>query len=317
MRLVPSLLTASVVVSLYGCAVPSTKYTLYDQNAERVSIDSTADTYMLAKSQLTISKKISEEDGNATDAIEVALRKIEDTRLSLGITPWNRWYGVKTRIALTKVDNTQLVQTVTVEVEDKRKEFIQSAFTLLGTIAKLPISEKAEGEAKPVFKAFPAVIDASEAIRECRRNKCEKTILNASEWGVQATISVAPVPPDAVDVKHLNDPGFLQSAKGVFFASACRQATIRVSKIENSDVDFVQHFSLADPNFVQIIALPANGSITAHAECGYSVVAQDVELQEDTDVANTFFVEYYKIQDALHKKRKESDSESEYENGDE
>lgn len=297
---------------LYGCAVPSTKYTLYSQGGERERINKTADTYMLAKSQLTISKKTVDADGEETNTIEVLLRKIEDPTYSFGITPWNRWYGVKTQIALTKVENTQLAQSVSVAVEDKRTEFIESAFKLLGTIAQIPISQKGEGEEKSKLKNFPAVVDASQLIKNCQRTACDKELLNASEWGVNASISVAEVPPDAIDIKKISAPGFLLEASGVFFASACRQATIRISGIENSESDLVQHFALADPNYVQAIGLPNSGTITAHSECGYSVVPQNVELKSDTDVANKFFEELFKFRKAY----RERDEDSEYAEGD-
>jgi hypothetical protein len=306
MRLLPWLSFTFTVAALYGCAVPSTKYTLYSQGGEREKISKTADTYMLAKTQLTISRRNNDAGGEETSAIEVLLRKIEDPNYSFGITPWNRWYGVKTQIALTKVENTQLVQSLSVSVEDKRTEFIESAFKLLGTIAQIPISQKGEAEEKSKLKKFPAVVDASQIIKSCQRTACERELLKTSEWGVSASISVAEVPPDAIDIKHVSAPGFLLEASGVFFASACRQATIRISGIENSESDLVQHFSLADPNYVQAIALPNSGTITAHSECGYSVVPQNVELKPDTDVADKFFEELFKFRKAYRERDENS-----------
>jgi hypothetical protein len=310
MKFTKTLLLIPCTVGLACCAVPSVKYTVFRAESPRTDISEYADTYMLGKTQLTLEFKPSKSpDGEDMRDLDVSLRRIEDPSYSFGMSPWNRWYGVTTRVSLVKIDNTQIVQSVTVAVEDKRKEFIESSFKLLGTIAQLTVAAAAPGET-PV-KSPPIVVDTSSELKrsKCGRAACSPIPVVPSNWGANATLEVGAVPPDAIDVNTVVTASFLDRANKVFFSSACRQATLTVRDIKSSDATLVKHFSLADPRFVQIIALPTKGQITAHTECGYSVLPENVVLESNTDVAETFFSNFFKYREAFLKKRHADDND--------
>jgi hypothetical protein len=291
-----------VVTLVTGCATPNVKYGVFTQDSPRTDPAPYADTYMLAKTVLTVSREQSA-DGQE-ESHKVTLRRIEDSTRSFGITPWNRM-GVTTRLSLAKIDNTQLVQSVTVSVEDKRVEYIGEAFKLLSTITGVA---PAAAPSTSKINRFPLVIDTYQLMgyHSCDRNTCTIKVLDTNRDPLDATLIVSPTPPDAIDVGAAVEK--LNSAGGVFFSSACRQATLRVSIPGNDDL--VSNFSLADPRYVQVVALPAKGVITAHSECGYSVVPEEVKLQSNLTVADSFFTELLKFKKAYEDSNKPKDDDS-------
>ncbi|NWB25553.1 hypothetical protein [Pseudomonas gingeri] len=324
---------------LIGCAIPSVKYEIFKEGGERKDIADISDTYMLAKTQLMIMATPVGTGADRSVVVSVALRKIEDPTRSFGITPWDRWYGVKTRVSMLKFDNTPLVKTISVAVEDKRKEFVVSAFKLLGTVAKLSVGVAAQAAPGSVitkntdvdrsFLRLPVVIDTLSELGDlkcgkkdsagvCSRNSSlEGEVLASERYGFSARLSVDKVPPDAIKVEELDSVKLLRDARGVFFSSACRQASLRVSNYPGTAADVILNFSLADPRYVQMVALPTKGTISAHSECGYSVVAEDVVLQSDVDVAESTVSEYIKLKAQLEAQRAAKEKESSvYESGD-
>lgn len=294
----------AAAIAVTGCATPNVRYGSFTQDAPRSSLNPHADTYMLSKTMLSVSRKPIGEDG-LQESFDVTLRRIEDPARSFAITPWNR-YGVTTRVSLAKVDNTQLVQSVAVSVEDKRKEYIGQAFKLLGTLSGIAPQGAPAADVAP---RFPAEIDTLDWLTKsnCLRRSCPKMqVLDAATNGAGATLLVSDVPPDAMDVNAV--VGDLSKAGGVFIVASCRQATLRVVPA-GSDDDLVTHFSLADPRYVQLIGLPAKGQIVAHSECGYSVVPENVELQSDLDVADSFFEELFKFKKAYDEAQDDDSAE--------
>ncbi len=289
-----------LVALIAGCATPKVKYGAFTQDKPRTDLASHADTYMLAKTLLTVSREESEDGAKETH--RVALRVVEDPAISFGITPWNRM-GVTTRVSLTKVANTQLVQSATISVEDKRIEFIGEAFKLLSTVTGVAVGAAPGAGVQP----FPLNIDTLGLMNagKCLRRKCTIKALQTATAPLNADLTVSEVPPDAIEVATVL--GDLSAGGGVFFASACRQASLRVA-IPGQD-DLVSNFSLADPRYVQIVALPIKGQIVAHSECGYSVVPEEVTLQSDLKVADSFFDELLKFKKAYDESNSVDDKE--------
>ena len=295
---------ATLLTLLAGCATPRVKYGTFTQADQRQDLSSFSDTYMLQKTMLSVTRTSTKKEGEQEEAAyHVALRRIEDPTRSFGVSSWNR-YGVTTNIALAKIDNTQLVQTVTVSVDDHRKEFIGQAFKLLGTLTGIGVGAAA-AERTDVPKPFPFELDTFAWLSspDCKREaSCTSQVMTSDGHGINAWLTVAPVPPDALSADSASKD--LNGATGIFVTAACRQATFRLSDPAAED-DMVVNFSMADPRFVQVIGLPTKGQIVAHSECGYSVTREDVELQSDLDVANTFFEELQKYMDAKKKAKKE------------
>jgi hypothetical protein len=214
--------------------------------------------------------------------------------VSFAFTPTRR-YGVNTNVVLTKTPNTQLIEKVTVELEDKRKEFIAQAFKVLGSVTQLVSrAPNANANRMPIAFDLSAAVAADSACS--RGNKCSITLSGPSD-PVTVSVVVDEVPPDAVPVESvLRSP---ELVNGSLIVSACRQARMRVVLLGPQDM--VTSFSMADPRFVQLVAMPKKGTITAHSECGYSVVSDKVEEVTDLQVADSFLTELKKFLDSTKK----------------
>lgn len=282
-----------------GCAAPKVKYREFTQQNLRTDISSYSDTYMLAKTAIDVT--LSEDFETGDETFEVHLRRVEDSGRSFGMSPWSR-YGVVTHVSIVKIDNTQLVQSASVSVEDNRIEYVAKAFKVVSSLSGLGLFGAAEeGGADSTRAIFPVSIDTQELLKSdksCLRGACTLDTSESSH-GINATLDVGEVPPDAIEVTELG--AFLDSPQGVLFASACRQAKLEI-EINNSRSNLVSNFSLADPRFVQVIRLPYKGTITAHSECGYSVVSEEVELVSDLDVADSVLSELKKLNEQLEEK---------------
>lgn len=287
-----SLALISLVLS--GCATPSVDYKVFTKSNPRESLESlSADSYMLSRSVVTITKVEEGEDGDK-ERYTTVLRRVEHPDVSFAFSPTRR-YGVNTNVVLTKTPNTQLIEKVTVELEDRRKEFIAEAFKVLGSVTQL-----VSRAPNPNANRMPMAFDLSAAVAAdstCSRgNKCNIKLSGSSD-PVIVSVMVDEVPPDAVSVESvLRSP---ELVNGSLIVSACRQARMRVVLLGPQDM--VTSFSMADPRFVQLVAMPKKGTITAHSECGYSVVPDKVEEVTDLQVADSFLTELKKFLDSTKK----------------
>src|SRR5690606_8163516 len=116
--------------------------------------------------------------------------------------------------------------------------------------------------------------------------------------GILAVLDVGAVPPDAIDREVFLSS--LANASEVLAFSACREATITVV-VPEGQRSATARFSLADPRYLQLVKLPMKGSITAHSECGYSVVPEDVQVASSVDIAQAALDELTKLKEAYDK----------------
>lgn len=325
MRNIKLLALSTLVIAISSCAVPSVKYAAYTQSKQRQDLSTYTDSYMLAKTQLTFNvtqesmqkpvpsqqsvagnkKEESQDEDSSLEmdpaySVTVALRSIDDPTQAFAITPWNRWYGVKTRVSLEKFENTQIIKSAKISVEDKRIEYATAIFKVLGTVAKLAITPGAPG-APPKF-----VVDTLSNMRaqSCERKACSVSLITSASPGFDALMNISEVPPDAISTIEAIDDENLKKASGVLFASTCRQATLVVRNISDpTQPDMIRHISVADPRYVQVIGLPDKGQIVAHSECGYSVLPADVEMQSDFDVAEKYVSELDKFRKLVRQLR--------------
>lgn len=283
--------------ALVGCATPRIEYGIFSKDRPRDGVEGFSDTYMLQKTNLLIELAPTGSKSGATYSITL-IRKADPT-YALAIKPYNR-YGVNTHIALTKIDNTQLVQTATISLEDKRTEFISKASKLLVTAISVASVAGASMMNQPTVR-LPQEIDTLDLLQNanCQRfgTNCQLiSALNEVQHGINAKLVVGPVPPDAMDREQFIEA--LSSARSVLAFSACREAELTVTI---RDVKQIVRFSLADPRYVELVALPLKGSITSHSECGYSVVPENTVVSSSLDIAQSALDELIKLKAAYDK----------------
>ncbi|WP_263264242.1 hypothetical protein [Pseudomonas sp. RIT-PI-S] len=76
-----------------------------------------------------------------------------------------------------------------------------------------------------------------------------------------------PVPADAIQTRQLD----LQRTGNLYFYSACRTATLTFLNAPLAQQRFT--VTVADPNFVQTVAIGADRTIASHSSCGVDVLA--------------------------------------------
>ncbi|MCR6625758.1 MAG: hypothetical protein NVV67_05705 [Pseudoxanthomonas sp.] len=279
---------------LGGCATPSVDYQVFTKSKPRESLESlSADSYMLSRSVVTITR-VEEGESGDKERFTTVLKRLEHPDVSFAFSPTKK-YGVSTNVVLTKTPNTQLIEKVTVELEDKRKEFIAEAFKVLGSVTQLvSAAPQANANRMPMTFDLSAAVAADPA---CSRSSKCLIKLSGSSDPVSVSVAVDELPPDAVSVESvLSSP---ELVNGSLIVSACRQVRMRVALLGPQDM--VTSFSLADPRFVQLVAMPKKGTINAHSECGYSVVSDKVEEVTNLQVADSFLTELKKFLDSTKK----------------
>lgn len=265
------------VALLAGCAVPSARYNVYSAESRRSAVKADEDVYALTKTLLKISEGSIDEEGNRTFNVEVV--RAESPDVMFGVTPKRRWHGVVTTLSIAKVENTSLVESITSEVKDGRVAFVKSAAKLLGVATGVPEDAALGGTAPEA----PRIHDLQDRLAATSA----ETIAEIS-LGEGLELTVLPVPYDALPIRELN----VQDFSRMFIYSACRQATLRVTADDNVSI---MQFAVADPRYVQMVAFPRKGKITAHSECGVSVAPENVELTSDIDVLTAALEELKKL----------------------
>jgi hypothetical protein len=232
---------------------------------------------------LSVKEGALDADGNRTVELEV-IRANSSSRI-YSLTPVRSWYGVRTNVSIVKVENTNLVQSITTEVEDKRLEFVKSAAKLVGTAIGVS-PDAAEGGVSP---DMPKIHDLGDLLANASPSDPEKKVEISSLRGIKLT--VWPVSSDALDPEK-QEPSDLQR---LFVFSACRQAEAEVTVDGKKQL---LRFAVADPRRIQTVALPRKGQIVAHSECGVSVVPEKVELTSDLDVLEAVISEIRSLKKA-------------------
>jgi len=298
---------AAASIILLGCAVPTVKYTRFDNSHTRKSPDDVADTYVLSKTMLHF---VAAED----QTLKLTAIPSESRDVILGITPISK-FGVTTSVTLTKAKDSDLVAAVSSSVEDKRSEYVKSVGSLLGSIVTLgAASSKGESNVESACEVGSClirsgneiIVDTYELIKQnstagTDSRQASNYILKEAVGGViikLGSISVGAVPPDAL----LLDDDVIEKASHVFLYSACRPASIDVVDSNNKAAHL--SFRLADPRYVEMVAFPTKGKLTAQDSCGVSVTSETPSTESNVDVAKSVVDQLKDLADQLKKQKK-------------
>jgi hypothetical protein len=203
-------------------------------------------------------------------------------------------FGVTTKLKVTYADNTRLITSVGVEVEDNRVK-------LIGQIASAVIA------AAPFFLAgppvscdtcpnnLPFVIDPQEYMdskKEWRETPSDP------QW--EYSLAIDPAPTDAVDA----DTFFRDRAKqtNVFPYSACHDAVLRLRKKMAPDKPQSFGMKLALRDKVMTIALPDKGKVDMHTQCGANVTSEKSDTSSTWSLIGEVIKQSVAIKKAYEKK---------------
>lgn len=273
-------LWGGLVVALCGCAAnPTVRYQSLTEGQSLQQISPRLiDTYYLQKNQILLEWKNTAAQGKPpVNELVVTNTRLEDQAhrmlLLRGDQPWTR-----TTINLVKVENSDLIASAGVEVADRRAELLQSAGTVLKTLAPLGFGV-AGGAPQPLpqscqaFPQAPCLLVPSDdlAIEPQSGSVGDPKGLRLS-WGA--------VPPTAVRRDTLLASLNGQRLNGLYYA-ACREFSVTFYQpaaiVNGTSVPAALSTwrgKFADPRWVEYVAFPRKGSVRMHSQCGVSTTSE-------------------------------------------
>ncbi len=280
-----------------GCATrPSVTYTKITSTTD---VSKLTDSFYLQTSTITISVSGDAKPTTKDAQVELAVTSTptEYPDYKVGITANSTYWGsVNTTVNITKVDNTALVKEIGSQVTDHRQDLIKTAGSIVTTglgLVGFAGDEGLDASSLPwSTKTYTQIASAPDAT---------KIVM---EHGV--TMELGPLPPDALPIAKMPT-----GKTDLFVYSACRDATISFtyeSKDEKGTKTSSTHSTkvkIADPRYIQLVALPINGKITTHSQCGVSVSTDsDPGASSGADVANVILAQGKAIKDAIDSAKK-------------
>ena len=279
-----------LVTAIGGCAVqPTVMYTTIPAPKANGSgihkglTDDQFDAYYLQASKIRIALAAGaskpDEGPPKFNDYEIKSIPVESTKVKL-VLQHDDPFWADTTLNLAKMANTDLVNEIGVEVSDHRIEYINAAAeTVKIAVGFLPMAGPGAAEPRLKLGDLPIEIDLSEILEKNSGEAIKQfPVKNKKETEIIALIDLDAVPPDAQKLSSIDFPVTAHA----FFYSACRTAKI-TTNLDNGKgtKEVFNTVKIADPNWIQKVALPTKGKITMHTECGVSV-----KSEKDTGVAS-------------------------------
>ena len=276
-------LTIACAVLAAGCdAVPSVSYQVVN------GPDLTGLNKFSFQSSLITIDVNKDDKGNVIPDSYVAksVPAVDPSGTLYSIQPSSSQPGVETSLKMVPQANSTLISSIGTTVTDNRVKDIQTVASIIAAVAPA-VGALALAPAAP--SPVPATIDVSRIhLTPAHDDGKEVTIhgqLNGSA-NYTYTIVYSAVPKDAVPIKDYP----FGTSQSVLPYSACRTATITLKLPSSSapalTVTSVLSATIADPNFLETIALPANGTVTMQSSCGVSVTSQAATTSSTLDIVN-------------------------------
>ncbi|MBK59561.1 MAG: hypothetical protein CML01_12250 [Pseudomonas sp.] len=214
--------------------------------------------------------------------------------------PWGR----QTTLNVTRREPTNLVQAVNASVVDNRPEQIEKWGGLTLKLLALIISACCDPSApsETWYFPMPLVIDTAPLLAqlEATGGTVQGEVSSKDHEYTKATFSFAagPVPQDSIPVKD-----YLAWAHGKrrheIITSACRTVHVEFGQNEHRPFRNTKwSFIVADPNYVQTVSFPNNGSMTAQPICGFQVTHLTAVVDKTTEILGASLAQVIAIANA-------------------
>ena len=262
-----------------GCssAPPQLTYVGYQDNSTTPQADYGGLTkFTLAKSILLVKPAPSGSATGATLASVPAEAHGPDT--DFGFKQAGGWSSASP-LQVSKLDNTNLIRSIGLQASIT--QVAPSAAKASGpteVLASPALDAKPNG-AKPAM--LPLAIDMQKLLATPRREAGVLWgVVENAERKVAFEVSFEGVPVDAIETRQLD----LAKAAPLYFYSACRNVTLTFLSTPLERQQF--SVTVADPNFVQTIALNRNGTIASHSTCGVDLTTASADEAATLDALN-------------------------------
>lgn len=283
----------SSMALLAGCTViPTVQYRFISKDA---NLEGLTDTFYRDSSELNISlsnKPIKSDENNGADTkreYTVVARRAPFLPEKIGIRAIKNWRS-STLISINKVDNTDLVASIGVQVEN---EVVKTVNAFGGAIVSL-IGIAGADVSSPgcISPDAPITIPLSEGFSKP---------IKFSANGVADCIQITsyPLPPDAIAATSIPQ----DTDSNYYYYSACRDISVTIRDFNNKFV--TTRLRVADPYFVQRVQFPAKGTITIHSVCGASVKVDANASNEGAAIVGALATQAKAIKDAIDAAKKD------------
>lgn len=298
------LLTATLLLG--GCAVnPTVRYqAASDPTAVAGARIDLIDSYVLQKNELRIEFKNTAADGKPPNFdLSVVNTKLEDQSRRLMLLRGDRFW-TRTTLNISKVENTDLIASAGVEVEDRRIELIQTGGAILKTL--IPFVAGVAGDTPvPVCGDFPTSpcsfvpTDELPTMTKDGGRIGDRTMF-AFSWG--------PISSTAEASEKVLPNLSRQRRNGLYYA-ACRDFVVRYLQIVPAAAGAAQKQAkvfewrgkLADPRYVEFVAFPRKGNIRMHTQCGVSTTSEKDPTKTTDAVVSEAITQAIAVKAALDK----------------
>lgn len=284
---------------LSGCAAnPSVRYALVPDGSA-ADIPHMIDAFYFQKNSIRIEIKNTAAAGKpeALDMV-VTNRKIEDRSHRIVAlrddSPWKR-----TIVNFAKVENSDLIQTAGIEVQDRRVEFLQNVAGVIKTIIPLVAGVAGGNQLGPRCQGFPA--------QPCELDLIVDLAMTAtageSPPGQNLVVRWTDRPSSAIPADSFYRSVVAIPVSGLYYA-ACRGVEIR---FKTPSANYTWSGKIADPRWLEYVAFPRKGNIRMHEQCGVSVTSEKDPTQPLDAVVSAAVTQAVAIKDALDKAGKGDD----------
>lgn len=173
--------------------------------------------------------------------------------------------GADHLLTVSKLDNTNLVHRLTHDGPSPTELGSKTpAFNVPMAVAAS--IDQADGKKPASVPALPLAIDTGRLLDQAFRGPTTMwAVAENSNRKVAFEVAFDAVPADAIETRLLD----LGKASQLYFYSACRTATVTFLTAPLARQQFT--VTVADPHFVQTIAVAPRSSITSHSGCGVDI----------------------------------------------
>ncbi|MBD1587566.1 hypothetical protein, partial [Pseudomonas typographi] len=247
---------------LTGCSSPEAQWRYVEFDPQHASADyGGLSKFTLAKSILLLQPP--SEPGTAAALLSLPA-EAEGAHTQFGFQPVVGTPAMQ----LSTLDSTRLVHRLSLA------QAAVPAATRAATPVAVPASiDRATAKPSGARLALPLAVDVQRLLNEPRREAgTAYGVVENSGNKVALELAYDAVPADTIETRLLD----LAKASGIYFYSACRTATLTFLSVPFKHQQYT--VTVADPNFVQTVALDTHGQITSHSSCG---VDKDAGSTED------------------------------------
>ena len=296
MQFKTSIVIAALLFSTGCTVIPTVQYRAIQSEAD---LDGLTDSFYRDSTEIQVSRaasRIAVKDEKGTDLQDsqrdysIVARRTPYIGQKLGIKAIKNWRS-STLISINKVDNTDLVKSIGVEVSNEVVKSINALGGVVVSVIKSTALDEA-GKAEPCMKAGSSItISLPEDL--------DKPIVKPNSETPCVEIVIDALPVDAIKATDIP----LSKDSNHYYYSACRDATVNI-KSGGGEVT-TGRVRIADPRYLQKVQFPVKGTLSMHSNCGVSVKTDAHATNEGPAIIDALVAQAKAISDAVEASKKD------------